>query len=178
MNQRLLAGMLILVGLVLTLLIFFIKVTQEEHIDVIVAQTGTCFLDDGTCLHEQGNGLYIAGWAIAGILIFIGIYLLMDKSPQYLAEMNLKVTGAIKEAKELDKKKDEWNAFISAFSEEERKVLNAIREQDGILQSTLRYRTGNSKSTLSKMLKSFEDRGCISRKVSGKTNKVFLRKLF
>jgi hypothetical protein len=178
MNQKLIAGMMIAIGITLAFLVYFIKTTQEAHVDLIVQQTGTCFLEDGTCLHEQGNGLYIAGWAISGILVVLGIFLLIDKSPQELAEMNVRVTGAIKEAKETDRKKEEWKAFLSAFTEDEQKALSAIREQDGIQQSTLRYRTGLSKSTLSQMLKGFEDKGYITRQESGKTNKVFMRKVF
>lgn len=175
MRQKQAAIFIMIIGVALAVLVFFMKVQQEEHIDLIVAQSGTCFLEDGTCLHQQGNSLYISGWVISGLLALVGLYLLLDKSQEKLAEVQVRVSHALENAAEKDKEKDEWHAFLKAFNDEEKKVLSAIKEQDGILQSTLRFRTGMSKSTLSLMLKSLEERGFVSRKPDGKTNKVFLR---
>ena len=53
-----------------------------------------------------------------------------------------------------------------------------FRSQEGIKQSTLRYKTDMSKTTLSLMLKSLEERKFVKRKPSGKTNQVYLVKKF
>lgn len=93
-------------------------------------------------------------------------------------KQNQEVSKALESREKKDIENEKFSAFLSTFSEEEKVVLGAIKEQDGITQSTLRYRTGLSKTGLSLMLKNFEDKNIISRKPDGKTNKVFLRKIF
>ena len=176
MNQRIVAGILIAAAIAVAVLVFLAKAKEDAYINHIIEETGSCFLEDGTCLHDQRDfSLYIGGWIIAAAMGTLGVYLLVfDRQEELLVKQNQSIAGALKEASE----KDEFNAFLSGFSEEEQKVLRAINEQDGIQQSTLRYRAGVSKAGLSMMLQSFEKKGVISRKASGKTNQVFLRKKF
>lgn len=72
-----------------------------------------------------------------------------------------------------------FETVLSVLSSDERAVLEAVSEQDGIKQSTLKYRVDFSKSKLSKILKDLEEvRGLITREKSGKTNKVYLKRSF
>ena len=103
---------------------------------------------------------------------------IFDKAQKLLASQHKEVSYALKEAKKQEKEKDEFKAFIAGFSSDEQKILKAIKEQEGIKQSTLRYRTGISKTRLSLMLKLFEEKDIISRKKSGKTNEVFMQKKY
>ncbi len=137
---------------------------------------GSCFLEDGTCLHaDRTFTIYVIGGALAASTLILGLYLIFfDKTQKLLAEQHLKVSSALKESAE----KDEFTAFLAGFNKDEQEVLKAIKEQDGIHQSTLRYRTGMSKASLSLMLQSLEERDIIKRKQSGKTNEVYLRKKF
>lgn len=161
-------------------LVFIVKEREDRNLALVIESSGSCYLDDGTCLHEDRDyTLYIVGWVLSLALVIFGVYLkFIDKSQEEIVKHSETVATALKEAKEVEVKKDEFNAFLSGFSSDEKDILKAIREQEGIKQSTLRYRTGMSKTTLSLMLKSLEEREIISRKKSGKTNEIFLRKKF
>lgn len=180
MNQKQIGIILIVVGLLLAGLVSLLNAREENAIRLIVQERGSCFLEDGTCLHDDRSiALFVAGWVFSGILILLGIYIgFIDKTQQVLAEHQVKVSSALKEAARRESKEGKFKAFLSGFSADEKNILEAVHEQDGILQSTLRYRVGMSKTTLSLILKSLEEREIISRKESGKTNKVFLRKKF
>ena len=179
MNQKQIGTVILVVGILLAVFVFFVKAREDMALKLIVDQRGSCYLEDGTCLHDQSSLFFVFGVVLTVAMIVLGIYLLFfDKTQQILAKHQIEVSSALKEAKIQEKSKDEFTAFLAGFSDDEQKVLKAIHDQEGILQSTLRYRTGISKASLSLMLKSFEDRDIISRKISGKSNQVFLRKRF
>ena len=181
MNQKYLGIVLIIAGILVASLTYVAKVREDKAIGIIIdAQSGSCYLADGTCLHEDRDWtLYIIGWVVSAALIALGIYLVaVDKTHEHMMRHHHEVATALASAKKEDSKKEAFTAFMSAFSEEEQSVLKAIHEQEGIKQATLRYRTGTSKTGLSLMLKSLEERGIISRKQAGKTNQVYLRKKF
>ncbi len=156
------------------------KSKEDAAINLIIHEQGSCYLADGTCLHDDRDySLYVLGWGFSVALILFGAYIgFIDKTQKILAEHQLKVSSALRDAKKEGSKKDKFEAFLAGFNEEERSVLKAVQEQEGIKQSTLRYKTGISKSSLSLLLHSLEERDILSRKKSGKTNEVFLRKKF
>jgi DNA-binding MarR family transcriptional regulator len=176
MNQKIIGIILIVAGILLAAFVYMANETEEHYINTYISEHGSCFLEDGTCLHgSRDYSLYIGGWILASSLILLGIYLLLfDRTQQLLVQQNQSIAGALKDAKH----RDEFNAFLTGFTDDEQKVLKAIRDQDGIKQSTLRYKAGISKAGLSLMLKDFEKKGIITRKEDGKTNQVFLRKKF
>jgi len=175
MNQKQIAALLILIGILLAVFIYFAKIRENFYVDTIIDQQGGICYVDGICLHEREYTLYYFGGILAAALLILGIYMFsFNKSQALLLKQHQEVASALKEAKE----KDEFQAYVAGFPEEEQKVLKAVHEQEGIQQSTLRYRTGMSKTSLSLLLKSLEERGIISRKESGKTNEVYLIKKF
>jgi uncharacterized membrane protein len=180
MNQRQIGTILVIAGLLLSVFVYLAKAKEDATINAFIAEKNTCYLADGTCLHDDREyGIYVLGWGISAALFLFGVYLaFFDKTQMVLAEHQVKVASALKEAKRNESSKEKFEAFLAGFTEDERKAISAIHEQDGILQSTLRYRTGLSKSSLSLMLSSLEERQIISRKTAGKTNQVFLRKKF
>jgi len=176
MNQKVVGAILIAAGIILTLFVFTAKAKEDAYINNYIAETGSCYLESGTCLHDDRDwSLYIGGWILSAALALLGVYLLVfDRTNELMLRHQERIAGDLKSAKE----SNEWNAFLSGFKDDEQKVIKAIKEQDGIQQSTLRYRTGLSKTGLSLMLKEFEKNGIITRKTSGKTNEIYLRKKF
>lgn len=180
MKQKYLGIIIIAIGMLLCLFVFAAKIREDNYINNYIKQNNTCYLTDGTCLHEDRDyTLYIFGWVISASLIILGLYIIFfDNLQSKILENQERISTTLKEVKELEKKKDEFGAFISGFSNDEQKVLNAIKAQEGIKQSTIRFKTGLSKSTVSLILSSLEERKIVSRKKSGKTHEVFLIKKF
>ena len=177
MNQKQIGTIVVLLWLLLCIFFIISYIKENQYIQLFMDKNeGSCYLDDGTCLHaDRSYSLMIFGGILAGALIVLGVYLFFfDKTQKLLVEQNSQVSRALVEAKN----KDEFNAFFSGFTSEEQSVLKAVHEQDGIKQSTLRFRTGMSKASLSLLLKSLEERDIIYRNKSGKTNEVYLRKKF
>ena len=65
---------------------------------------------------------------------------------------------------------------MEGLDEDEKKVMQAVKEQDGISQSTLRYRTDLSKTKLSMVLKELEEKNLIAKVKKGKINNIFMKK--
>lgn len=179
MNQKQIGIILVIIGLMFSGFTYFSKLREDEYIRFIMQQNnGSCFLDDGTCLHaDRTFMLYVVGGVLSLGLVMLGTYLLVfDKTQRMIAENQIKIAAALREAGVREKDKDRFEAFLAGFSEDEQKVLKAVREQEGILQSTLRYRTGLSKTGLSLLLASLEERGTVKRISHKKSKKVFLKK--
>lgn len=176
MNQKQIGTIILILGIIIGGLIYFQKQQEDVILKQLMLELDSCFLDDGTCLHADRNYTpYVLGGGVCFALIVLGLYLIfIDKTQITLAHNQEKIADALKETKNDEK----FMAFLAGFSEDERKIIEAIREQDGIKQSTLRFRTGLSKSTLSLLLKSLQERKFITRKPSGKTNEVYLIKKF
>jgi DNA-binding MarR family transcriptional regulator len=175
MNQKQIGALIIVIGIILVSVIYFIKIKEDFYIQEYVKSTGTCFLEDGTCLHDKNLTPYVLGWVFSFSLVVLGLYLVfMDMTQEMLAEHQVEVSNALKDARE----KDSFNVFLSGFTDKEQTVLRFVKGQEGIKQSTLRYKTGMSKTGLSILLRSLEEREILSRKADGKTKRIFLKKSF
>lgn len=137
---------------------------------MVVEQTGSCYIEDN-CLHEEKSQTLLYGSLISASLILLAAYLIFfDKTHKMMEHTYSKIS-------DIEKANDNttFNAFLSGFTDKEKKVIKAIKEQEGILQSTLRFRTNMSKTSLSLLLKNLEERNIISRKPYNKTNKIYLQ---
>ena len=106
-----------------------------------------------------------------GLISFIGalgIYLLFFSTSE---EAILK---RLEEEKHMKIEQDKFELILKAMDDNEKKVLKAIKEQEGITQSTLKYRTDLSKAKVSQILTDFEKKHLIKREEKGKTYAVYL----
>ena len=106
-----------------------------------------------------------------GLISFIsalGIYLLFFSTSE---EAILK---RLEEEKNRKVEQDKFELVLKSMDENEKRVLKAIKEQEGITQSTLKYRADLSKAKVSQILTDFEKKHLVKRELKGKTYAVYL----
>ena len=106
-----------------------------------------------------------------GLISFIGalgIYLLFFSTSEEA------ILRRLEEEKSMKIEQDKFELIIKALDDTEKKVLRAVKEQNGITQSTLRYRVDMSKAKISQILTDFEKKHLIRRELKGKTYAVYL----
>lgn len=158
-------GYLLIIISVIILILFLnynMRISQQS------AEIG-CFPNKDCNVIEKGLSLSHISMGIFSFLFALGFYLLFfDKTEKaIMARLEKEKDEKIKDMK--------FNIIMKALDPFEQKVIGAIKEQDGITQSTLRIRTDMSKSKLSIVLKELERRGLIKRIEKGKTLSVFLK---
>ncbi len=106
-----------------------------------------------------------------GLISFIGalgIYLLFFSTSEEA------IMKRLEEEKHMKIEQDKFQLLLKAMDENEQKVIKAIKEQDGITQSTLKFRADLSKAKVSQILTDFERKSLIKRELKGKTYAVHL----
>lgn len=110
-----------------------------------------------------------------GLISFVaalGIYLLFFSTSEEA------ILRRLEEEKSTRVEMDKFELVLKAMDDNEKKVLKAIKEQDGITQSTLRFRTDLSKAKISQILTDFERKHLVTREEKGKTYAVHLTDTF
>lgn len=110
-----------------------------------------------------------------GLISFIGalgIYLLFFSTSEEA------IMKRLEEEKNMKIEQDKFELFLKAMDDNEKSVIKAIKEQEGITQSTLRYRTDLSKSKISQIVTAFERKHLIRREEKGKTYSIYLAERF
>lgn len=110
-----------------------------------------------------------------GLISFIGalgIYLLFFSTSEEA------IMKRLEEEKNMKIDESKFELVLKAMDENERNVLKAIKEQEGITQSTLKFRADLSKAKISQILTDFEKKNLIKREEKGKTYAVYLTQNF
>ncbi|USN45391.1 MAG: hypothetical protein H6502_05060 [Candidatus Woesearchaeota archaeon] len=179
MNQKITGGIVLLIGLLLIGGAFVERGQENEMISLYMQETGSCYLENGTCLHDEQATWWFVTSLTSGIIISIlGTYLLFfDHLVQAMLSKRQELDATLKEVHEKGEAKS-FESFLQGFSKDEQLILRAIKAQEGIKQATLRYKTGLSKTSLSLLLKSLEERDIVAKKPSGKSYELYLKKGF
>jgi len=124
----------------------------------------------GACPMETSTPwqVYLSMILISAIAA-LGIYLIFFEKSQK------EIVKTLEKQKHIQVEEEKFDILSKGLNEDEKKVIKAVKEQDGITQQTLRLRTDLHKSKLSIVLDGLEKKGLIARKEKGKTKQVFLK---
>jgi len=87
MNPKAVAIIVVIVGLVLAGFTVMSKTREDVLIDGYIEVNGSCYLSDGTCLHDDRDmTFYLVGYIFSAVLIVLGVYMLFDDSQKKLME--------------------------------------------------------------------------------------------
>ena len=121
---------------------------------------------------KQVNSLLGLSHITIGFLAFIsslGFYLLLfDKGEQAILKR-------LEEEKNIDMENNRFEAMLIPMDGNEKAIITAIKNQEGITQSTLKFRVNLSKAKVSQVLTHFEKNKLIVRNAKGNTYEIFLR---
>ncbi len=168
MDNKTLGAILIAVSLLVGGLFYLYHLKVSELADSS-CQCGE--VDGGFCPHEQASSIEIYGAvALVVALLSLGVYLIFFEKGQKA------IFSALEEHKSSRSDEEKFDILLSGLDDYEKKVLKAVREQDGIKQFTLKLRTDLSKTKLSIVLSTLEKKGLIKKIKKGKTNLIYLKK--
>ena len=168
MENKQLGTILIIACIVLGFLIFTFNQALLDHADA--SCSCSAMEDGGMCPHDQPIPWQTYfGIVLISAIAALGVYLIFFEKSQK------EIVSALGKQKQMKIDTEKFEILLKGLTAEEKKVVKAVKEQDGITQQTLRLRTGLHKSKLSIVLEGLEKKGIVSRKLKGKTKQVHLK---
>lgn len=179
MDNKKLGMVLILISISFLIAIIIFKIQVDNLTEALMIETGGSCIQNGECLHETSNVPVYTGGSLAFITLALGIYLILfEKSQQYAEKTHKEIVSTLEKTKKEQDSEEKFNFLLKALDEDEKKVMNAIKEQDGIEQATLRIRTDLSKTKLSVTLSNLEKKNLVKKIPQGKKNRVYIKNAF
>ncbi len=178
MDSKKLGYLIIAIGVIFIGILIVFKMQIDELANSLMDLSGgACFLESGKCVHEQNFLPFIIGAAAILFTLGLGIYLILfSKTAESFETAQKSILNKIQTTKSKELKEEKFRILLTGLDEDEKKVITAVKEQDGISQSTLKYRADLSKTKLSMVLSQLEKKGLIAKVKKGKTNDIFLKK--
>lgn len=128
-----------------------------------------CFEKAGCRTIETSLGVIHFAFGAFGFLFALAFYLLaFSKGEEAIVERLEKDT-------ERKLGEERYTILSKGLNEFEKKILNIVREEEGIAQNMLRLRADMSKAKLSQVLQELEKKSLIKREPKDKTLQVFLK---
>ncbi|MBI5065154.1 MarR family transcriptional regulator [Candidatus Woesearchaeota archaeon] len=167
MDNKKLGATIIILTLVIGGILFYVMSqlkTQQTELGCMPSQN---------CIQiDQSLSITHVAVGALSFALALGVYLLLFHSSE----------DAIMKRLEEDKNKklgeEKFSILLKGLDEFEKKTVNAVRDQPGITQNTLRLRTDLSKAKLSQVLQVLEKKGLIARTPKSKTYEVYLKEQF
>ena len=157
MEKKKLGVLLIILSIVFFIFIIYFNTSLAQQ-----SNTLGCNVNEGCAEVQSLLTVTNIAFGFFGFMLALGFYILFfNKTEDMLI-------------KRLDED-ERFEIILKALDNYEKKVLKAVKEQDGITQNTLRLRTDMSKAKLSYVLQELEKRNLIKRIPKGKTLQVFLK---
>ncbi|PIO07353.1 hypothetical protein COU59_03435 [Candidatus Pacearchaeota archaeon CG10_big_fil_rev_8_21_14_0_10_34_12] len=128
-----------------------------------------CFNQPGCISIERGLSLSHFAIGIFAFILALGFYLL------FFNKTDERIMKKLEDEKNRKINDERFSWILKALDEYEKKVLKAVKEQNGITQNTLRLRVDMSKAKLSYVLQELEKRNLVKRVKKGKTLEVWLK---
>ena len=154
--------------LVISTILIIILISLITNLNTESKELG-CFNDEGCLKIESTLNITHIAFGVIGFILALGFYLM------FFSKGEEEILKQLKENKEASTKEEKFNLILKGLDSYEKKVMKAVKEQDGITQNTLRIRTDMSKAKLSYVLQDLEERGLIKRVKKGKTLAVYLK---
>lgn len=176
MEHKKLGIMLLAISLIFAaaIIIFKIQINNLTN-EVMIATGGTC-IENGKCLHEQSDLPMYIGTIITALTMALGAYLIFfEQARQHLEKQQKAIIQTLHQTKKKLDGDEKFDFLLKALNQDEQKIMKAVKEQDGIEQSTLMIRAGLSKAKLSMLLSDLEKKSLIAKVPFGKKNKIHLK---
>ena len=162
---------LIIIGISILLIIFVYGIgNQLKNLQANSSITNSCTnICKDICTGNEPSYFIYGSIAVIFSTLSLGIYLFFfEKSHQTLI-------NKIKKDSNIKSSSEKFNLILLGLNEDEKNILTAVKDQDGITQHTLGLRTNMHKSKLSIIVGMLEQKGLVKREKKGKTNQVYLK---
>lgn len=171
MKNKYVGYLIIAVTLIFGFIVYSYKITVEKVMGLTCTEGPQCAMSQGIAF------LTNVSIGLMALLAIVGLYLsLFSKDEVVVHKQIIRKEMRPRENREETNNQKKFDIIMSALNEDEKKVILAVKDQEGITQSTLKFRTDFSKAKLSIVLSDMEKRGLITRAPEGNTYKVYLKK--